>query len=483
MVFSSTVFLFFFLPFTLVAYFVAGNRVRNLVLLLASLFFYAWGENIFVLLMLVSIGLNYAFGMGIARAQARGGSGLPALIVALVANLGLLAFFKYCNFAVDNLNRLLAVLQQQPIEMETVHLPIGISFFTFQAISYVIDVYRKEAQAQQNPVDIALYIALFPQLIAGPIVRYHDIVRQITGRVCRSADVVYGVQRFIIGLSKKVLIANVLGQAADYIFSLPTETIPMSLAWMGALSYTLQIYFDFSGYSDMAIGLGRMFGFTFLENFNYPYFASSVRDFWRRWHISLSSWFRDYLYISLGGSRKGVKRTYVNLLVVFFLCGLWHGASWTFVIWGLYHGCFLILERLRSVDSFLKSLPRFICHFYAVLVAVIGWVFFRAETIGYALGYLKAMVNPSTPALYNSQLFLNMNHEYYVVFFIGLIGATPLCQHLYLQVRKRFADNGHLGYGQSVAAAAELIILALLFLYSIASVMGGAYNPFLYFRF
>ncbi len=484
MVFSSTIFLFFFLPLVLVVYFLTGTKGRNSILLLASLFFYAWGENIFVLLMLFSIGLNYLFGLSIGKSQEAGKTGKIALTLAIAANLGLLAFFKYCNFAVENINRLLLFMQQQPIQISDVHLPIGISFFTFQAMSYVVDVYRKEAKVQKNPINIALYISLFPQLIAGPIVRYHDIANQITNRVVRSPDVVAGIQRFIIGLGKKVLIANVMGRTADYIFSLPAETIPPYLAWMGAISYSLQIYYDFSGYSDMAIGLGRIFGFKFLENFNYPYFASSIKDFWRRWHISLSSWFRDYLYIPLGGSRKSTARTYVNLILVFFLCGLWHGASWTFVVWGLYHGSFLIIERWRPVTRLLQILPRAVVHMYVLLVVIVGWVFFRAESFSYALGYLKAMVTFSTPSMYNSQLFLNMNQEYYLIFVLAIVGATPTTKNLYAYLERSLrSGTGAASIGQTVVVAGEFFALGGIFLYSIASIMGGAYNPFLYFRF
>ncbi|MBE0586337.1 MAG: MBOAT family protein, partial [Desulfofustis sp.] len=332
MVFSSTIFLFVFLPLVLLSYMVAGRKFRNVILLAASLLFYAWGENVFVLLMLISIALNYCFGLLIDHSQQRGWSGKIPLILALLTNLGLLGFFKYANFLIDNLNTILINLDFEPVEMQAVHLPIGISFFTFQALSYVIDLYRGQASVQKSPINVALYISLFPQLIAGPIVRYHDVAEQIVHRTTRFDDFTYGIRRFIIGLGKKVLVANVLGRTADYMFSLPADSIPAGLAWLGAVSYTLQIYYDFSGYSDMAIGLGRMFGFRFLENFNYPYAAQSIREFWRRWHISLSSWFRDYLYISLGGNRHGATRTYVNLMIVFFLCGLWHGASWTFVV-------------------------------------------------------------------------------------------------------------------------------------------------------
>ena len=484
MVFSSTIFLFIFLPIVLLSYLVFGTKFRNFVLLFSSLLFYAWGENIFVLLMLVSILLNYTFGILIDRSQNKGKRGTVALIFALSANLGLLCFFKYANFIVANLNTILINLQMSPMELEEIHLPIGISFFTFQALSYVIDIYRRESPVQKNIINIALYISLFPQLIAGPIVRYHDIASQITKRKTQFDDFYYGSHRFIIGLGKKVLLANVLGRAADYIFSLPTETIPASLAWLGAIAYTLQIYYDFSGYSDMAIGLGRMFGFNFLENFNYPYISKSIREFWRRWHISLSSWFRDYLYIPLGGSRKGVTRTYLNLLIVFFLCGLWHGASWTFVVWGLYHGCFLICERLKPFKLLLNIMPGPLRHLYVLLVVIVGWVFFRAETFDYALAYLYAMVNFTTPALYNSQLFLNINNEFYVVLIIAVLCSAPIYKKF--EEFLVFWDSRQSRQAtllNSVISICNICFVSFVFLYSIASLMGGAYNPFLYFRF
>ena len=487
MVFSSTIFLFLFLPLVLLAYFLVGRKMRNLLLLAASLAFYAWGETVYVLLMLVSILVNYSFGLLIDRAQNQGKTGKPALVTAVVINLLLLGFFKYADFLVANLNSLLQHLHLNPVAFPDVHLPIGISFFTFQAMSYVIDLYRRESEVQKNPVNIALYIALFPQLIAGPIVRYHDIARQIRTRVTTSADVACGIRRFIIGLGKKVLIANVLGQTADYIFSLPPERLPATLAWFGAVSYTLQIYYDFSGYSDMAIGLGRMFGFHFLENFNYPYVSRSIREFWRRWHISLSTWFRDYLYIPLGGSRGSTFRTYFNLITVFFLCGLWHGASWTFVVWGLYHGFFLIAERTGAGGKILQILPAPVRYLYAMLVVVLGWVIFRSESFSFALAYLRAMFSPGTPAIYNSQIFLHMNNEFYFTLAAGLIGSVPL----FAVLAKKFsaipqvADQGVMSncLGNPITAMLQVSGLMFVLSYSVASIMGGSYNPFLYFRF
>jgi alginate O-acetyltransferase complex protein AlgI len=367
------------------------------------------------------------------------------------------------------------------MDIGRVHLPIGISFFTFQALSYIIDLYRNETTVQRSLLNFALYKALFPQLIAGPIVRYRDVARQIERRTVSLHDFSSGVQRFIIGLGKKVLIANVMGRAADTIFATPAETLPATLAWIGAIAFMLQIYFDFSGYSDMAIGLGRMFGFHFLENFNYPYIARSIREFWRRWHISLSTWFRDYLYIPLGGNRHGAARTGANLLLVFLLCGLWHGASWTFLIWGVYHGFFLVLERVPVVGRLLDRLPAPLQHAYVLLVVLVGWVFFRADTFVHALAYLQAMVDFSRAPLFNSQLFLALNNEFSLTLVAAVIGSAPVFALL-----QRWRAGRPIVSAPAVrwlAATAQVGSLGFVLVYSIAAVLGGAHNPFLYFRF
>lgn len=484
MVFSSTTFIFLFLPLVFLAYFLVGRSLQNTVLLLASLVFYWWGEKIYVLLMLASIGSNYLFVILIDRAQQRQKSGNAALIAAICINLGLLAFFKYANFLVDTLNPFIGALSLDPIHLDPVHLPIGISFFTFQAISYIFDVYRRESPVQKNPLNVALYISLFPQLIAGPIIRYHDVALALTARSTKIDDVVYGVKRFIFGLGKKVLIANILGQTADYIFSLPPDRIFCSLAWLGAIAYTLQIYFDFSGYSDMAIGLGRIFGFRFPENFNYPYISSSVREYWRRWHISLSTWFRDYLYIPLGGNRVGVKRAYFNLVLVFFLCGLWHGSSWTFVFWGLFHGFFLMVERTRAGKAMLNFMPRVFQHIYCLLVVIVGWVFFRAESFDYALGYLVAMVDFTREPFFNSQLFLNLNNEFYVILCCAVVGSLPVLPGLAnIQWLQKSDSDSFFSIKGMLIANTQLVFFSFVLIYSLASVIGDFYNPFLYFRF
>ena len=345
MVFSSPVFLLVFLPATLFFTLILPRRFQNIMLLIASLFFYAWGGVSFSLIIVSSITINYIVGRQIAKREGKKGA-KNALILGLVLNLLLLGIFKYANFIIDNLNVVFDWIHLEPVKMNSIYLPIGISFFTFQAISYIVDVYKKKTPAQKNLIDLALYISLFPQLIAGPIVRYHDIAKQLRNRIPGIKKFASGVERFILGLAKKVLIANTFALVADKIFALEIAEMSTSMAWLGAVAYTFQIYFDFSGYSDMAIGLGRMFGFEILENFNFPYISKSIREFWRRWHISLSNWFRDYLYIPLGGNRKTQGRVFLNLLIVFFLTGFWHGAAWNFVIWGLFHGLFLVIERV-----------------------------------------------------------------------------------------------------------------------------------------
>ncbi len=472
MVFSSATFLFAFLPVVLIGVLVTPRITRNLFLLLMSLFFYAWGELYFVALMLFSIVMNYLVGGMIGRAEKRQ-SAKTWLILGIVANLGLLGYFKYANFLIENWNLFATQAGLAPFDPAKVHLPLGISFFTFQAMSYLIDVYRGDAEHDKNPINIALYIALFPQLIAGPIIRYHDVYQQLRTRTL-SVDLAYsGLTRFICGLAKKLLIANPLGEIADQIFAINGNDLSTPVAWLGILCYSLQIYFDFSGYSDMAIGLGRMLGFRFLENFNYPYIASSVQAFWRRWHISLSNWFRDYLYIPLGGNRVGLFRTYFNLVIVFFLCGLWHGASWNFVIWGLLHGAFLVIERI-GFGKVLERLPSILGHGYTLLAVMIAWVFFRAETLEEALAYLKAMLIPGSGNgdLHHVAQYLNTHAS--LVLLAGLVLATPV---------SRFAVKA---IGIRSVLGLELVksgTLTVLFILCLMTLAADAYNPFIYFRF
>ncbi len=483
MVFSSIIFLYAFLPITLLLYFSVPQKYRNHVLLMASLLFYAWGELGYVLLMVLSIIVNWLAGLGIQAKRNAGKNTMPVLTVAIILNLAPLAFFKYGNFLVDNANTGLALLNLPTFELSPLHLPIGISFFTFQAISYLIDVYRGQATVQKKPINLALYISLFPQLIAGPIIRYKDVEREINGRVIRIEDVKSGVLRFISGLGKKILIANSMGAVADQIFSLPMDSVSSGLAWIGIIAYSLQIYFDFSGYSDMAIGLGRIFGFHFLENFNYPYISKSIQEFWRRWHISLSSWFRDYLYIPLGGNRSGNWRTYFNLLLVFFLCGLWHGASWTFVIWGLYHGLFLVVERL-GLGKILKLLPGPLQHAYALLVVMIGWVFFRSETLDQALTYIARLFEFKSIPYLDAKLFEAMNSQFYLMLAIGLLLCAPFVRD---QLKKIDGPHSMIISTSPLSLITKGLCVSIwsisILLISTAQILTSGYNPFLYFRF
>lgn len=483
MLFSSTLFLFLFLPVVLSGYFLLPWRMRNLGLLAASLLFYAWGEPRYVLLMLLSICVNYAFAPLVERRRATP-AGKRILAAAITVNLGLLAVFKYGNFLADNLNVLLDWLGMPRVQIEPIALPIGISFYTFHAITYVVDVYRRQAKAQRNPIIAALYISLFPQLIAGPIIRYHTIAAQLVSRTVTIEGFAHGVRRFTIGLAKKVLIANTLAVTADKVFALPSDGLTPALAWMGIVCYTLQIYVDFSGYSDMAIGLGGLFGFRFPENFNYPYTAQSLRDFWRRWHISLSTWFRDYLYIPLGGSRRGHLRTMVNLVTVFFLCGLWHGASWVFVVWGLYHGFFLALERTR-LGQWIAVMPRGLRHGYAVFVVLVGWVFFRANTLERALGFLSALAGLAAgdPARYPIESCCD--RLTILALMIGVLGSTPLVPRLatgYHDFCLHVAASRRYALSAGMALVEPFVVLGLLVLCGMW-LSASTHNPFIYFRF
>ncbi len=484
MVFSSSVFLFLFLPITLTGYFVTPRRMRNILLLLASLIFYAWGEDVYVALMAVCIGLNYTLGLVIDR-QLRGRSkpvsAKLALVVGLSCNVLLLVYFKYANFAVHNVNVLLQAIRLAKIDLAPVHLPIGVSFFTFQAMSYLIDIYRRETTAQRNPINCALYISLFPQLIAGPIVRYHDIAKQLVARTITAEKFSSGVQRFILGLSKKVLLANPLGEVADHVFGMQITDLTTDLSWLGIVCYTLQIYFDFSGYSDMAIGLGRIFGFELLENFNYPYISQSVREFWRRWHISLATWFRDYVYIPLGGSRRSTLRTYFNLWVVFLLCGFWHGASWNFVIWGALHGSCLVIERV-GFGGLVERMWRPIRHVYTIVFIMITWVFFRSETLGGAVSYLRAMFGLSELTSTKDYALLHCDPKIVITLIAGCLLAMPISRGI-VGAAKRLASRSESFVLQGAFFLSYYFVLLGLLLLSVSSLAAGTYNPFIYFRF
>jgi alginate O-acetyltransferase complex protein AlgI len=485
MVFSSPIFLFLFLPVVLAGCWLPTLRLRNLWLLAFSIIFYAWGELGFVALMLCSTLINYLLGRWIER-ETEPRRRRWAVGVAIGLNLGLLAFFKYTNFAFDNLNFLLHWVGAKPVRADNVRLPIGISFFTFHAISYAMDIYRKKWPSAKNPADVALYIFFFPQLIAGPILRWNAMAPQIAQRTQTSQRFAQGIRRFAEGLAKKVIIANVMAEPADRIFQSAAEghDLNVATAWLGALCYMLQIYFDFSGYSDMAVGLGKMFGFEFMENFNYPYISQSIRDFWRRWHISLSSWFRDYLYIPLGGNRCSPSRNNFNLVIVFLLCGLWHGAKWTFVVWGLYHGAFIVLEH-SPAGRLLDRMWRPLRHMYALLVVLVGWVFFRAGTFYDALAYVANLGGILLTKQTQVALATRLSHQEIWALTAGLILATPLWPlGKEWAGRKLAAAPGSWASAvQTTGACAQLLLAAGLLIVSAAWLAGGTYNPFIYFRF
>lgn len=477
MLFASLFFLFGFLPVALALYFLTPNRARNLTLLCLSLVFYAWGEHEWVIVMLASTAFNWLGAICIERLS--GHSAQRFLLAALISvNLGALAVFKYSGFAIENISLLSELFGGPKLQHLPLHLPLGISFFTFHAISYVVDVYRAESRALKNPLDTALYIALFPQLIAGPIIRYHYIEAQLKKRRPSLSDMAYGVQRFVLGLAKKVLIANVVARAADGVFDLAPEHLGFGVAWVGVAAYALQIYFDFSGYSDMAIGLGSMFGFRFPENFNYPYASQSITEFWRRWHISLSSWFRDYLYIPLGGNRGSKARTYVNLITVFFLCGLWHGASFNFIIWGALHGTFLVLERTRY-GVMLRGAPRALRHAATLLVVCVGWVFFRAADLSSALKFLSTLFGLSglSRAGYPVAFFLTP-----AVVLAGLLG-TVFSMPIAARLKARAEAHDHAWTRTWLWPAISVCTLSALLVLSAAFLATRTYNPFIYFRF
>lgn len=472
MIFSTTLFLFIFLPIVLGLYFLINSNFRNIFILFASLFFYAWGEQLLVLVMMSSICINYVVGILISGLQKKEKNGQTniALFIGVSINLLILGYYKYIHFLIDTLSQ---IGVQINVDLSSVTLPIGISFFTFQSISYLIDVYQKKVVGQKSIINLGMYISLFPQLIAGPIVRYADILSEIETRKVTTELFKDGISRFIVGFAKKVLIANNVGLIADQIFAIDPSQLSTASSWLGIICYTLQIYYDFSGYTDMAIGLGKMLGFNFKENFEHPYISTSIREFWRRWHISLSSWFKDYLYIPLGGNRKGKYRTYINLLIVFFLTGLWHGANWNFIIWGLFHGSFIVIERLNFVK--LPSKLNFLSRIYTLLVVIVGWVLFRSENLQYAIDFMKSMFSFSIGDT-NNYPYIFLNNYVLTILALGIVFSFPLKtfieQKLELLVKNKDIRDTILHS-----------IHILVFIFSIMELAQTTYNPFIYFRF
>ena len=461
-------FLWCFLPILLLVYFLVADKFKNIVLLLFSLVFYAWGEPKYIFLMIASILINYVFGIFIDKKKKKKKQKTAILVIAILTNVLLLGYFKYFNFFIDNINHLFGV----SVPNKSIILPIGISFYTFQIMSYIIDLYRGKIKVQKNVLNLALYISFFPQLIAGPIVKYKDIQSQIKKRKVTLDGFVSGSKRFIYGLSKKVLLANTLALIADTIFDAGTSNVTTMLAWVGSIAYSLQIYYDFSGYSDMAIGLGRMFGFTFMENFDYPYKSKSITEFWRRWHISLSTWFKEYIYIPLGGNRKGKMRTYINLWIVFLVTGIWHGAAWSFIAWGLFHGFFIFIERL-GFKKVLDKLPA-IGHIYTLLIVNFGWVLFRADGLKNGLAFIKRMIIPTTGES-SIRVYEILTTKNILIIILGVIFSC-IIQAAFKKAKEHKKVVRYI-------PVCEMACVAILWVLCISSLVSNTYNPFIYFRF
>ncbi len=470
MVFSSLTFLFIFLPVVVFLYSIIRNlKIQNLILIIFSLVFYAYGEPVYVLLMIASTIINYLFGLLIGGEARSCRVKKAGLLLCVFANLAILFVFKYSDMAVATMNRVFGL----DIAAPQIILPIGISFFTFQAMSYVIDVYRGDVDEERNYFNVLLYISFFPQLIAGPIVKYHDINKQIHERRQTFKESAYGLRRFFVGLAKKVLLADQFALVCDALYGSPIEDLNILSAWLAAFAYMLQIYFDFSGYSDMAIGLGHIFGFKFKENFNYPYKSKSIKEFWRRWHISLSTWFLEYVYIPLGGNRKGRLRACLNKVAVFFLCGLWHGASWTFVIWGLYHGLFLLIEEYIPV---IRRLPSFLGHLYAMLVVIFGWVLFRAETFSQAIGMMGLMIAGFSFSHVQMALFCEqLTPMFLTACLFGVFACLP--------VKALVESHIKSAQGGACIQVVMFIVAFVLMCICVLEISSGSYSPFIYFRF
>jgi len=480
MIFSSITFLFYFLPLFLGLYYIFP-RIRNWILLVFSMLFYAWGEPVYIGLLVFSISMNYGFGRWIDFSRGRGDKWV--LAGAVVANLAVLAFFKYGYFCVSNIESLTGVHVKRGIDLKNLLLPLGISFYTFQALSYLIDLYRQHAPVEKNPFMLGNYIFMFPQLIAGPIVRYASIYAQLRERSHSLEKFCIGMRWFSIGLASKVLVANIVAVPADEIFGLDPIRLSSGLAWFGLWCYTIQIYFDFMGYSLMAIGLGKMMGFEFPQNFNSPYSAKSVTDFWQRWHMSLTTWFKDYLYIPLGGNRRGNLRTYLNLIVVFLLCGFWHGASWNFMAWGAYHGCFLVMERiLQFSDSQRRRGFGLFFNIYQLFVVMIGWVFFRSENMDKAFQYILGLSGfGESERLLGIRVELFLKPYPLLILFVATLLALVNVGRIF-HICMNFVESANARQRKVVEVVVGVGAVILLVL-SVAALASGSYNPFIYFRF
>ena len=471
MLFSSVTFLFFFLPIVFTLYYISLKKIKNYTLLLFSIIFYAWGGILYLPLLIISIMINYIFGLQIEKYKDNNKKRKNILIISIIFNVLFLGVFKYTNFIIDNIN----IIFKTSINIPIIPLPIGISFYTFQAMSYVIDVYRNDGKVQKNIFNLALYISMFPQLVAGPIVRYETIDNQITNRIHNIDKFNQGIERLTIGLFKKVIISNTVGELSALIYSLSNYQMSISVAWLGAIAYTLQVYFDFSGYSDMAIGLGKMLGFEFLENFNYPYISKSVSEFWRRWHISLGSWFRDYIYIPLGGNRVSNIKTYRNLTIVWLITGIWHGASWNFVAWGLYFGIFIMLER-AFLQNILNKIPKVFSHIYLLIVVIFGWVLFSKPDLKSAIDYMKIMIGVGEYPFINGYTTFYLS-QYWLSLTMAIILSTPIINRTKQLIIKS---------NKKIMTAIEIIrpiIYFILFFITTVYIVNSTFNPFIYFNF
>jgi alginate O-acetyltransferase complex protein AlgI len=452
-----------------------NTTYQNTILFISSLFFYAWGGVSYTLIMIFSIVVNYVAGIYIGKS----GRKKLWLIIAVILNLGSLAFFKYFNFLVDNYNVLTSVFKIAPVTVRHIILPIGISFYTFQGLSYLIDVYRKTVEPQRKFIKLGTFIALFPQLIAGPIIRYNEIQVQLTHRKFNLTNFYDGMKRFMFGLARKVIIANQIAVMVDDIFNRAPSELSTLTAWIGVVGYALQIYYDFAGYSDMAIGLGKMFGFSFPENFNFPYIAKSIQQFWRQWHITLSAWFKNYLYIPLGGNRCSSKRVLLNLYIVFFCTGLWHGASWNFVIWGLIHGTFIVIERL-GLNRLLSKTFGFVQHFYTLLVVLLAWVFFRIDDLATAMDYTKILFGFSEPTLPNIYFYRYFSLDFIIIFIIGILGTTKFFELVNNKINTWTQKSIFMLHLKHTLITIGIILVLFII---INQLVIGSYNPFIYYRF